>query len=188
MRETAHLDTRQMSNNFTYSHPTVSRLSSFISSLTSGKQNSTTSLDTVQMRVAAMECLVEKLSVRFPTHRSSSKAADCGEVVLVTGTTGALGCYLLSSLVSNSRVLRVYAVNRKRRPGQQELREAQRESLLDRGLDAEAILGSEKLELLGGDLNVLGFGLPSEIYKQVGLGMQPVEGYSLTASYRCRNR
>ena len=63
-------------------------------------------------------------------------------VVLLTGSTGGLGSYLLASLLSHEDVAIVYAFNRPSKSGTIEQR--QRAAFEDRGLDT-AVLDSEKL-------------------------------------------
>ena len=116
--------------------------------------------------------MAEKYSTDFPVQRDvgptkSNGFSECGgDVVLVTGTTGALGCYLLAELVENSAISRVYAVNRPAL-SKNTLRERQEKSLIERGLDADAILDSDKVKLLEADLCVPNFGLGEDQYKEV---------------------
>lgn len=88
-----------------------------------------------------------------------------GDVVLVTGTTGNLGCYLLDALVSSGEVRLVYGLNRASRDGVS-LVERQKEALRHRGLDAR-ILQSPKVVLLEGSLTDPAWGLSAEMYEQV---------------------
>ncbi|KAJ7459820.1 hypothetical protein FB451DRAFT_1182121 [Mycena latifolia] len=113
----------------------------------------------------AMHEMVTKYIQGFPSHRGQRDFPLPSEkVVLVTGTTGELGCYLLSRLLADSNVVRVYALNRS--SPQESLRERQALALLDRGLPAE-ILNSPKLSLLEGDIAKLDFDLTARVYQQM---------------------
>ena len=84
-----------------YASPTVKELAKALIALSdpeSGKNQE-------QAHHRAMEEMLDKYSQGIPT---------AGEevVVLLTGSTGSLGCYLLDELVSRDRISRVYALNR----------------------------------------------------------------------------
>lgn len=115
----------------------------------------------------AMEEMVAKHTQDFPSHKGVQPRAPSGKTVLVTGTTGELGCYLLSLLVADPNVVHVYALNRSS-PQRPALRERQALALVDRGLDA-SILDSPKLSLLEGDLVKPMFNLTTVVYEQVSL-------------------
>jgi hypothetical protein len=165
LRDSARLDTRQSVDNFVYDHPSILRLSRFITNWASGQ-----SLGNNVSKESLMQAMVDKYSKKFPAHTSSSTFTGLGgDVVLVTGTTGALGCYLLAKLVDDSAVSRIYAINRVRRKGQGSLVNAQKSALIDRGLDSEAILVSKKLHLLEADVTLPRFALPEDVYDEVSL-------------------
>ncbi|KAJ7087037.1 hypothetical protein C8R43DRAFT_939403, partial [Mycena crocata] len=161
LRDSAQLDTRQNTRNFVYDHPTISRLASFIFALVSGKPDDGTS--NVATKLDAMHALVAKHGQGFPLHTGDRAGpGDTAKVVLVTGTTGELGCYLLSRLLADENVFQVYALNRSslREPT---LRTRQALALIDRGLD-EGILDSPKLTLLAGNIARPDFGLTESMY------------------------
>ncbi|EIW80431.1 NAD(P)-binding protein [Coniophora puteana RWD-64-598 SS2] len=124
--------------------------------------------------------MAERFSPRLPTHpypppyafpSTSSSRLDAaqsplgpGAVVLLTGSTGALGSYLLSSLAENPDVSRVYALNRG--SDRSSLLERQRSTLDCRGLDC-SILGEGKVVLLEADVSVEGFCLDEGVYKEM---------------------
>lgn len=147
-------------SNFVYEHPTISRLSRYVYGLASGTGSGDLSSKSSDMRY-----LVEKYSQDFPLHQATNGAKSIGDVVLVTGTTGGLGCYILSRLVSSANVTRVYALNRASSDGKS-LYDRQKSALIDRGLDP-AILEAKKTVLLECDTASTGFGLPSTVFYQV---------------------
>ncbi|KZT73191.1 acetyl-CoA synthetase-like protein [Daedalea quercina L-15889] len=164
LREDAKVETRNLSSSFVYEHPTVSALGAFVSSVALGTANTSTS---PAARVEAMQAMVAKYSSNFPVHKTIllNAAQPVKDVVLLTGTTGALGSHLLVKLAKNPEVKRVYALNRASR-GQVSLRERQAKVLAERGLDA-SILDTDKVVLVEGDLTQQNFGLTEDVYKQM---------------------
>lgn len=119
-------------------------------------------------RIAEMQALLTKYTADFPS-RPAQTAASTGPteaVVLVTGTTGWLGCYLLEALTRAPSVSRVYAVNRADRGGRG-LRERQGEALRDKGIDGN-LLDVGKVVLVEADLTKKHFGLPEVDFREVG--------------------
>lgn len=100
----------------------------------------------------------------FPSpSRSLATRSEDGDVILVTGTTGSLGCYLLATLLVSSNVRRVYALNRASKIG---LKDRQRMSLIDRGLDGD-LVDCSKLVLLIGDVTKPMMGILPDVYTEV---------------------
>ena len=101
----------------------------------------------------------------FPSaSRSLATRSEDGDVILVTGTTGSLGCYLLATLlVLSPTVRRVYALNRASKIG---LKDRQCMSLTDRGLDGD-LVDCSKLVLLVGDITKPMMGLLPDVYTEV---------------------
>lgn len=77
--------------------------------------------------------------------------------MVVTGTTGALGSYILAQLVASDDVHRIYALNRPASDGTP-LIERQVVALTNRGLDGQ-IAYSQKVNLLEADLGKSDLGL-----------------------------
>ncbi|KAF8195302.1 hypothetical protein K438DRAFT_1968611 [Mycena galopus ATCC 62051] len=162
LRESAQLDTRQDTRNFVYDHPTIHRLADYIFALASGQQDADGS---VEAKSKAMHAMVEKYAQDFPHHTGDQDAPPTSaKVVLMTGSTGELGCYLLEQLLAAGQVVQVYALNRPSR--HQDLRERQAHALVNRGLNAD-LLDSPKLSLLEGDLARPNFGLTAAIYGEM---------------------
>lgn len=161
-----------MPESFVYDNPTITRLGSYISTFVlgtkaSGSKQSTTTSGPSSTRFDAMHAMVAKYTTGFPAFHPSEISAtpELGDVVLVTGTTGSLGCHLLAQLASNSGIRRVYALNRPPRDGKT-IRQRQENALRARGLDV-AILDQDQVVLLEGSLVQPMFGLPDAIYNEV---------------------
>jgi FlaA1/EpsC-like NDP-sugar epimerase len=61
---------------------------------------------------AVIKKMIDSYSRDMPTINAENKIKPDGEVVLLTGSTGGLGSYLLASLIADERVKKIYALNR----------------------------------------------------------------------------
>ncbi|KAF8990836.1 hypothetical protein BDQ17DRAFT_1433510 [Cyathus striatus] len=165
LRDSAHLDTRNSPENFVYNNPTITGLSQYIVGLACGKPSEAEN-DYHRDQASEMRAMVEKYSHDFPTHKPQTGSISNGTTVLLTGTTGVLGCYILVVLVADKSISHIYALNRHRK-GTSDIHERQKLALLERGLDPEAILASRKVDIIEADLSVRGFGIPSHDYNRI---------------------
>ena len=154
LRNTTKLNTREIPTNFVYQNPTVSALGKFIHDLTS--TGASRQLDGV---VKEMTDLVRKCTHEFPAHMQTVGIAPHGDVILVTGTTGATGANTLAELYRTSLVSRIIVLARK---SAIPISVQQKKALEDRGLDP-TIIDFPKITLLEGDLTVPGFGLTENV-------------------------
>ncbi|KIJ53373.1 hypothetical protein M422DRAFT_775923 [Sphaerobolus stellatus SS14] len=156
--------TSLISQNFVYSHPTISSLARTLVRLTLQEAIDTTAHRNEHM--SKMLKLVEDFSRDFSVHTPSGTAKDSSrETVLVTGTTGALGTQLLAYLAASPEVDHIYALNRSDYGGKT-LKERQKEALLRRGLDS-ALVDSKKITFMGCDFAKYNLGLESEEYSKL---------------------
>ncbi|PCH45140.1 NAD(P)-binding protein [Wolfiporia cocos MD-104 SS10] len=120
-------------------------------------------------RIAAMYEMAVKYSDGFPHRRTDKLVAPVDstsrDVVLVTGTTGSLGCHLLEAMVFSPDIARVYAFNRRARDGTA-LHARQAVALEERGIDSR-ILDLPKIVLLEGDLTKVTWGLSDDMFNEV---------------------
>ncbi|KAI0543188.1 hypothetical protein GGR58DRAFT_12902 [Xylaria digitata] len=105
-----------------------------------------------------MRELWEKYAVGIQQTRPP--AADEGQTIILTGSTGMLGSYLLDSLLGCSTVSRIVCLNRRKDGG----KEAQMEAALERGLSCDF---DGKVEFLQVNLSSQRFGLPSSTYNRL---------------------
>lgn len=144
--------------NFVYQHPTASALGKFIHDLTStgvSRQLGNT--------VKGMTNLVDKYAKDFPAHNPSGGAIPQGEVVLITGTTGAIGSSTLAELYKASGVARIIVLSRK---AIAPVLFRQKKALEERGLDPR-IANSPKITLLEGDPALPGLGLGDDVLSEL---------------------
>lgn len=138
----------QISQNIIFSNPTLRLLAKHLVQLVAGKDAS------IADPKAEIEDMIAKYSIGLKDDVGGqdsfarSLMTHHGSVVLLTGSTGGLGSYLLSSLLSREDVAVVYAFNRRSKTGT--IQQRQRAGFEDRGLDT-ALLDSEKLIYLEGD-------------------------------------
>lgn len=116
-----------------------------------------------------MKAMVAKYSSDFPVHPAQGGGHSDRVVVLLTGSTGGLGCYLLSRLASDASVARIFAFNRPARD-RRSLRERQKLALINCGIDP-GLLYEKKIVLLEGDLTASKFALPNDVYDEVRMAV-----------------
>ncbi|KAJ6464059.1 hypothetical protein C8R45DRAFT_1175371 [Mycena sanguinolenta] len=87
--------------------------------------------------------------------------ATARHTVLLTGSTGALGCHLLAHLLEKDNIQHVYALNR-RNPDGLTIVDRQTAALQNQGLPTH-LACSEKLTLIVGDLGDVDFGISFEL-------------------------
>ncbi|GLB41023.1 putative acetyl-CoA synthetase-like protein [Lyophyllum shimeji] len=167
LRQSTKVPTRNIPINFVYLNPTIARLGNYVARVCSPSGPDDTT-NTATETVAQMNALVEKYSTHFRPHKpvicvnGSKKTSD---IVLLTGSTGGLGSYVLEALVLDDIVERVYALNRPSIGGFSS-HERQRTAFEDRGIDC-AILASPKIVFIEGDTSLPLLGLPQAIYEEL---------------------
>jgi len=151
--------------NIVYDHPSISSLAQFIlSSLSSSEPQSKE--DDVKTRVRSS---VERFTAGFVPRIVTSNSKDHNdgeEYVVVTGTTGSLGTFLLDQLLDRPSVKRVYCFNRK---GNVDTTERQLSGFEDRGLNPaklQRVLG-DRVVLYDVDLSQPRLGLSQVDYEEV---------------------
>lgn len=112
------------------------------------------------------EVLAHYLADMASVHDSRPKIeAKTGQVILLTGTTGSLGCNILAHLLSRNDVSQVFALNRQR-TGDTSLIARQSTAFVSNGFSPSLSL-SAKLVLIEGDLTQTNFGFTDDILPQV---------------------
>ncbi|CCM03416.1 uncharacterized protein FIBRA_05547 [Fibroporia radiculosa] len=155
---------KKLRANIVFEHPSISALTQFLFGLINQanfelqKQSPTADID----QLIHQYSIQPGMSAISATAKAVSKN---GAVILVTGTTGRLGTHLLASLLEDTRIAHVYALNRG-----SSLLERQQASFDSAHLPSAALSGP-KLTLISGDLGQDNFGLTSarceEIKKSV---------------------
>ena len=102
--------------NVIYANPSILRLSAAISEIIQRRGDSVTNhLKDLSDRAAQMQQLVTKYSAdlpRMPSDMDSFSPNAIELTVVLTGSTGSLGCHLLDSLVDITKIRRIICLNR----------------------------------------------------------------------------
>ncbi|KAL4077419.1 putative nonribosomal peptide synthetase, partial [Scleroderma citrinum] len=150
----------RISPNVVFSNPTLAVLANHLVNLITGKASA---ID----HKADIERMVEKYSSGLQGDIFRDLAARDGtegHTILVTGSTGGLGSYMLASLLGRKEVIRIYALNRRSKTTT--AAERQRSTFEGRGLDT-GLLESDKLVYVEGDTSKEQLGLNQRLYEEI---------------------
>ncbi|KAI0028244.1 acetyl-CoA synthetase-like protein [Vararia minispora EC-137] len=117
LRTATNIPPHEAPMNFVYAHPSIVALSAFVHKLASGNMSPNDMRPAVETETSAMCALVDKygnfdqLSKVIGESPQGVRQKET-RVVLLTGSTGRLGCHLLAQFVAAPDVSRVFAVNR----------------------------------------------------------------------------
>ncbi|KAH7929522.1 putative aminoadipate reductase [Leucogyrophana mollusca] len=152
--------------NFVFDNPTIRSLSKRLAGLIRQHDSDGPNDKPLHAHVTAIEAMIEKYSVGLDSERVVMNDSRPDEaVVLLTGSTGGLGSYLLAQLLQNTKVSRVYAFNRPSKAGVTSERR-QTASFRDKNLSLE-LLRSDKLVYIEGDAAQKECGLHPITYDQI---------------------
>ncbi|THH28009.1 hypothetical protein EUX98_g6169 [Antrodiella citrinella] len=165
LRESAKVNTRGISAAFVFENPTIARLAQFVSHVVNHQSsNGSAAVADSHAVVVSMLEMVDKYTKNFPKH-TGKKPLPQKDVVLVTGTTGALGATLLAKLVESPEVEHIYALNRVSADGKS-LVDRQQERMSEWGLDPE-IVNSSKVTFIESDMSEDHLGVPEALYEEM---------------------
>lgn len=184
---------RRIPTNFVYANPSIRSLGEFVMKIIV-QGHGLVPGGLVGERIAEMEACVKRYTADLDKRKlkggrrgrgwtagqkGSEDLPEGGEVVMLTGSTGALGANILGELVSNTKVAKVYAINRPDRQRRYSSTEAHgrtssprtigrrhEETFQTYGLDPLALL-HEKLAFIETDLEEELLGLDRELYVQL---------------------
>ena len=146
-----------------FSFPTIKQLATHIAALV--LHGNAVNVAGIASAKDAINKMIDKYSVGLGALVVSNIQSTAGVVVLLTGSTGSLGSYLLESLLSNAVVRKVYAYNRSSRTSGSNF-DRQKDAFVDPGLDS-ALLCSEKLVFVEGDSALPKLGLQDGLFEEV---------------------
>ncbi|KAI0177636.1 nonribosomal peptide synthetase [Pestalotiopsis sp. NC0098] len=156
-----HTDGTSLATRVIYGNPTPRRLAQYLmATLISGDGKDSANEDVEQQRV------MKQLHDKYTRHLQAGKpgraeASDDNQVVLLTGSTGMLGSYLLDQMSRDPKVKKVVCLNRAEDGGVKQQARAMRE----RGLDET--YGGGKAEFHHVDISRSDFGLPRDVYQRL---------------------
>jgi hypothetical protein len=161
-------------HNVIFENPTIELLGSRIAALVNDN-GAGQGLDFIEQHKQAINAMIEKYSVGLDGPVDgvlpSSQLIEPA-VVLLTGSTGGLGSFLLSELLKGPAVQRVFAFNRP--SSTKSIEERQKAAFRDRGLQID-LLDSNKLVYVEADASLEKCGLSPAQYEEVGLPLGIVE-------------
>ncbi|KAL4071516.1 hypothetical protein V8B97DRAFT_1960480 [Scleroderma yunnanense] len=144
-----------ISPNVIFSNSTLTGLATYIVDLVTGEAS------TVDPKVE-IEHMIEKYSSGLQGLAANNRQE--GHIILITGSTGGLGSYMLSSLLNRNDVVKIYALNRRSKTAT--AKERQRSSFEDRGLDT-SLLEFNRLVYIEGETPQHQLGLDQQIYEEM---------------------
>ncbi|KAH7635497.1 hypothetical protein B0T09DRAFT_405537 [Sordaria sp. MPI-SDFR-AT-0083] len=149
------VDASALATRVIYGNPTPKRLADYLLSVVR-KDNKDATHGTSDDEHHGMEALVEKYTQDLPTPKQNKPApADEGQVVVITGTTGAIGSYMIDICSHSSRVSKIICLNRS-----EDGKARQTASSSGRGLSTDF----SKCEFYHADLSRADLGLTPEVY------------------------
>ncbi|KAJ6092951.1 hypothetical protein N7486_008240 [Penicillium sp. IBT 16267x] len=139
-----------------YSNPTVELLAGRISNFVEGKSQEAIPRD------EKIQNMIEKYTSDLPeaSHKTPKKSASPSTVIL-TGSTGSLGNYLLHDLLKDPSISKVYCLNRS------DAEERQKKGLEEKGLLVDANDWASKAEFLQASFGEAHFGLSEDKYEEL---------------------
>ena len=152
------LDASAVATRVIYGHPTSRRLAEYLLSVVKKGGKDAASTDALQER-RAMEALVEKYTKDMKKgNPNKPPPADEGQTIVITGSTGALGSYMLDIAVDSPRVKKIICLNRSEHGQLRQARESSR-----RGLKTDF----SKAEFYHADMSKMDLGLGKEVYERM---------------------
>jgi aryl carrier-like protein len=139
-----------------YSNPTIKKLAEAFNRVIRPDSGTESNVSTVQL----MNDLLDKYISDLPKQDSSPAFTGTKFSVILTGSTGSLGSYLLDDLLSNSCVEQIFCLNRTA-----DAKERQISANNARGLGQD--LASKRVKFIQADLSKPNFGLSGDIYNEM---------------------
>jgi thioester reductase-like protein/acyl-coenzyme A synthetase/AMP-(fatty) acid ligase len=136
-----------------YSNPTIDALTKAVSNILHGEAANGTP---TKSREQNMDQVIKKYTQNLPSPVEYNPRPE-HHVVVLTGSTGSLGNYLLEGLINNPAVERVYCLNRS------DAQSRQKQSFEDRGANPDF----SKVVFLQTSFNKQNFGLSDKVYSEL---------------------
>lgn len=145
-----------------YAYPSIKQLSEYVYCLAHGENvDVDPSIDEESGRRAKIDALVEKYTRGLPETQVVEFNRSGGHIVILTGSTGSLGNYILSELLKDAEISKIYCLNRA-----DDARKRQVQSFEEKGLTIHPDLHS-RVEFLTARFGNKNFGLPVQTYERL---------------------
>lgn len=156
----SHIDSTALATRAIYSNPSPRKLARYLY-LAMQEEGKSSAESAGQHEILAMEALWKKYTATLPKKkegRPNPKGME--QTVLLTGTTGMLGSYMLDIMVSDPKVKKIICLNRAEDGGVKQ----QAKAVKERGLSSDY---ASKAEFFHVDMSRSDFGLPAEVYSRL---------------------
>ncbi|GMG00640.1 unnamed protein product [Aspergillus oryzae] len=144
-----------------YRYCTIKSLSAYLSNAIEGNVSNGEAEDKVEDVQATLKHITNKYTASLPKIEHKALQVPSQSNIILTGSTGSLGSYLLDVLLSEPSIKKVYCLNRS-----SDALERQRSSFHDRQLNVKALL-SPKAEFLTTNLDDKTLGLSQSKYTEL---------------------
>ncbi|KAI1775877.1 acetyl-CoA synthetase-like protein [Hypoxylon cercidicola] len=154
------IDSTALATRAIYGNPTPRKLARYLYSVIK-EEGISSSESAGQHELLAMEALWKKYTTDLPKKREGRPCPkDEDQTVLLTGSTGMLGSYMLDIMVKDPKVKKIICLNRAGDGGVKQ----QANSVKERGLSSDYV---SKAEFFHADMSRSDFGLPAEVYNRL---------------------
>lgn len=163
---TIEIDIRKFTNNFVYEYPSIEFLAQYCHTIATGGVLPST--DNPNQKIELMNQMVQRYSGGFHTSSEPGTSIQSPlreKVVLLTGSTGALGAHILIELLGLREVRKVFAINRKH--SDRDILTRQKEALQKLGFQDQSESLSRRVVLLEGDIGIDNMGIDESLYSEV---------------------
>ncbi|KAF4571529.1 putative PKS/NRPS-like protein biosynthetic cluster [Pleurotus pulmonarius] len=150
---------------FIYANPTIRQLANSLYQKADAAP-SAPSDDTLANKTIQMSNLVSKYSENLPITNHGDVDGTDEEVVLLTGSTGSLGAFMLASLLENPAIALVYALNRRGANPTESLHSRQSYGFETNGINTQ-LAKSPKLILLEADVALPDLGISPTLFDEM---------------------
>ncbi|CAL1709823.1 unnamed protein product [Somion occarium] len=152
---------RKLSPNFVYQAPTIAGLTQLVLDVLKAPANG--DADSTVARTRELQDAVRRFTQSFPARPTNLRErSETGDVILLTGTTGGLGCNMLAHLTNDPTVRKIYAFNR----SSENAVARQVNAFIKQGVLVDC-LRCPKFSLVEGDLSRPLFGLDAALYEEM---------------------
>ncbi|EAU30279.1 conserved hypothetical protein [Aspergillus terreus NIH2624] len=155
-----HPEAQTISPQQIYRNSTVSRLAQFIHGILTGQTVTTLS------RVDRINNMIAKYTTNLRQRSEQSLPPPRSRTVILTGSSGSLGTYLLSALLNDSNIEKIYCFNRS------DAKDRQIASFEEKGLDAGPLNDNSRVEFLQVSFGDKQFGLSVDKYTELANRVQ----------------
>ncbi|KAL4979073.1 hypothetical protein BDW66DRAFT_117215 [Aspergillus desertorum] len=136
-----------------YARPSINQLAAFLLSILNGTSCNSTGTS----RTERITNLVTKYTHDLPSNHQQQRPISSTQTVILTGSTGSLGTYLLNALLQDTSVSKVYCLNRS-----DTAKTKQTTSFKEKALNVTALTEGNRVEFLTATLGEPNLGLEKD--------------------------